>query len=364
MIRRPPRSTLSSSSAASDVYKRQPFQCVPHLIALSCDVESKLSEIAHTLVQTVHEKRAEFCADSHAMQGVDLAYLFRRHLHVGTEESMALMLKDGHVGIKRLYQLLRGHRPHRVNFLQSMVNRVGSFHDALEKRPSISYSIFLAQQLTNLPYSVREEPLYVVYAINHVLALHRDTILFELSKEVEDYVDQEPQESSKNGEERSLKEVAAVCILILVKQHLKQVHFLSDVACEEFQPSIGTKVSEKALPHFNDREEPVLDLQCVQPLMLPEARETREVAYHLLRELVDNDLSKDFSFDQRKQKTRKRKSTGGTGDELAAKTPGTNGKGSAQKRGRPSSKKKSRKRMALESDSEDAGDDNEDDSDF
>eukprot|EP00658_Telonema_sp_P-2_P067200 TRINITY_DN56133_c0_g1_i1.p1 TRINITY_DN56133_c0_g1~~TRINITY_DN56133_c0_g1_i1.p1 ORF type:complete len:100 (-),score=24.51 TRINITY_DN56133_c0_g1_i1:141-440(-) len=27
MIRRPPRSTLSSSSAASDVYKRQPLHC-------------------------------------------------------------------------------------------------------------------------------------------------------------------------------------------------------------------------------------------------------------------------------------------------------------------------------------------------
>src|SRR5664279_949283 len=29
MIRRPPRSTLSSSSAASDVYKRQSYYCCP-----------------------------------------------------------------------------------------------------------------------------------------------------------------------------------------------------------------------------------------------------------------------------------------------------------------------------------------------
>src|SRR5664279_3534314 len=39
MIRRPPRSTLSSSSAASDVYKRQRFMTARLAIALSPDIQ-------------------------------------------------------------------------------------------------------------------------------------------------------------------------------------------------------------------------------------------------------------------------------------------------------------------------------------
>ena len=47
MIRRPPRSTLSSSSAASDVYKRQSFFCLVGVYALSivdAYVDASLSE--------------------------------------------------------------------------------------------------------------------------------------------------------------------------------------------------------------------------------------------------------------------------------------------------------------------------------
>src|SRR5664280_2895707 len=48
MIRRPPRSTLSSSSAASDVYKRQPFK-IEVLDTLNNTRKLKLSDVASSI---------------------------------------------------------------------------------------------------------------------------------------------------------------------------------------------------------------------------------------------------------------------------------------------------------------------------
>src|SRR5674536_236892 len=60
MIRRPPRSTLSSSSAASDVYKRQPFVLLGCLVVLFLDVnvqESSSTEIEKLIFDLhIHSK--------------------------------------------------------------------------------------------------------------------------------------------------------------------------------------------------------------------------------------------------------------------------------------------------------------------
>ena len=51
MIRRPPRSTLDRSSAASDVYKRQGQRDVQHLRGLPRVFEEQFEEIAHAVEQ-------------------------------------------------------------------------------------------------------------------------------------------------------------------------------------------------------------------------------------------------------------------------------------------------------------------------
>ena len=51
MIRRPPRSTLSSSSAASDVYKRQPVDdALSHARLAACDAVRINLEVALKLI--------------------------------------------------------------------------------------------------------------------------------------------------------------------------------------------------------------------------------------------------------------------------------------------------------------------------
>ena len=300
-----------------------PFQCVPHLIALCSDPNTELQTTAFSLLQSVHEKRPEFCADMHAISGVWQAYNFRLRLSNMTEESMAMKLKDAFVGVKRLYQLLRPNRLRRMNFLQSLLNKIGSFHD--EKTfgaQSLSFYIFLAQQVTNLPFAVREEPLFVVYTISHILALHRDSILHELSKEIEDGV--EP----TAGNKVKINDAAAICVLINIKHHLKEVHYLGDSVCEEFKPSVGSKAIEKNLPQWNEREDPVLNLQSVYPLLLDESPDTREAAYTLLKELVDNDLHKDFEYDKGKKRRQRTPAHGENSSPGQSKTGEKKGRGS------------------------------------
>ena len=44
MIRRPPRSTLDRSSAASDVYKRQGYDNIPTVLKINITLEKKTDE--------------------------------------------------------------------------------------------------------------------------------------------------------------------------------------------------------------------------------------------------------------------------------------------------------------------------------
>src|SRR5674536_377833 len=75
MIRRPPRSTLSSSSAASDVYKRQPFF------------------LPEELVQRFHE---HYSADNHH----DAPYYQGEHRGIDAlvEDAQIESLEDGFLG--------------------------------------------------------------------------------------------------------------------------------------------------------------------------------------------------------------------------------------------------------------------------
>ena len=55
MIRRPPRSTLSSSSSASDVYKRQDFACLLYTMLNNTPGEEKLRKIVTEAVEIEKE---------------------------------------------------------------------------------------------------------------------------------------------------------------------------------------------------------------------------------------------------------------------------------------------------------------------
>src|SRR5450756_1312859 len=63
MIRRPPRSTQSRSSAASDVYKRQPFSLdrVEYLLDVSAGLQLSLPLKDHKTGRTLVESIVAFC---------------------------------------------------------------------------------------------------------------------------------------------------------------------------------------------------------------------------------------------------------------------------------------------------------------
>eukprot|EP00658_Telonema_sp_P-2_P062604 TRINITY_DN5127_c0_g1_i1.p1 TRINITY_DN5127_c0_g1~~TRINITY_DN5127_c0_g1_i1.p1 ORF type:complete len:118 (-),score=19.83 TRINITY_DN5127_c0_g1_i1:186-539(-) len=60
MIRRPPRSTLSSSSAASDVYKRQLFVWVGELVTLSSGSGMSISSLVQSLQSDFFQAVSQF----------------------------------------------------------------------------------------------------------------------------------------------------------------------------------------------------------------------------------------------------------------------------------------------------------------
>src|SRR5450756_1509533 len=65
MIRRPPRSTQSRSSAASDVYKRQPLRWIDDGLGIAPGMCDKWSTNADNSVWTVHIREGLKWSDGH-----------------------------------------------------------------------------------------------------------------------------------------------------------------------------------------------------------------------------------------------------------------------------------------------------------
>eukprot|EP00658_Telonema_sp_P-2_P043576 TRINITY_DN31501_c0_g1_i1.p1 TRINITY_DN31501_c0_g1~~TRINITY_DN31501_c0_g1_i1.p1 ORF type:complete len:125 (-),score=30.04 TRINITY_DN31501_c0_g1_i1:12-386(-) len=76
MIRRPPRSTLSSSSAASDVYKRQQFGCFLSLPSYYTTRSKTVSRLRERVVSGINFKfKLQGLSHSHLVSGLSLIHI-------------------------------------------------------------------------------------------------------------------------------------------------------------------------------------------------------------------------------------------------------------------------------------------------
>lgn len=276
-----------------------PMTCVPHLIALEVDQQELNSKLAHKLLIHMNEKYPSFF-ESRLGDGLQLSFKFIESGAASSlqtpstvkapsnsrsklEATLALSAKSG---ISRTYKLIRGSRVSRNKFISSVVRKfdVGTWGAS-----SLSFLMYCTEILASLPFSLPDEPLYLVYAINRMVqvragavesnikALILDGPLRVVAKQVTECLAAQRQQESENAynldavqpqkldessvvddtngipEEIVLKLKAeclaavALALLLRLKRHVKILYNLSDARCQVFTPTELIKPGETLL---------------------------------------------------------------------------------------------------------------------
>jgi len=183
-----------------------------------------------------------------------------------------------------VYELLCGARKERLGYLKHTLALLHSdqisFDNEAEHAPIVERAKWITVTLSELPYEKDEDPLTVVYHINRQLSLQGDSLIQSLGGLFGDSVD-EPRPASAL-EQRAIElaggssageatrlglSASLLCLLVLLKQHLKRLYHLSDLKCQAFD--INDVSSSGGRPVSRLAESMRIDLTCLWTTLPP-----------------------------------------------------------------------------------------------
>uniref|UniRef100_A0A2N9ILA6 Sister chromatid cohesion protein n=1 Tax=Fagus sylvatica TaxID=28930 RepID=A0A2N9ILA6_FAGSY len=158
-----------------------PITCVPYLIALETDPQEVNSKLAHHLLMNMNEKYPAFF-ESRLGDGLQMSFIFMQsisgiHENVNQKVQSKVLgnvkgksdggsLSQARLGVSRIYKLIRGNRVARNKFMSSIVRKFDnpSWNDSV-----VPFLMYCTEILALLPFTLPDEPLYLIYAINRVI---------------------------------------------------------------------------------------------------------------------------------------------------------------------------------------------------
>ncbi|KAF9624141.1 hypothetical protein IFM89_008079 [Coptis chinensis] len=285
-----------------------PITCVPFLIALETDPHEVNSKLAHHLLMNMNEKYPAFF-ESRLGDGLQQSFSFMQSMNsrsLGSQDKSPGIMKarsDGssfaqaRFGVSRIYRLIRGNRVSRNKFMSSIVRKFDSVSSNLA---SIPFLMYCAEILASLPFSLPDEPLYLIYAINRVIQVRAGALEanmkaltssclksnFHIPHEnglIQQELSPHPFPHNMMSNDANLDSVIAadshglsnddlqkvkidshaaisLQLLLKLKRHLKIVFGLNDARCQAFSPNEPQKpgefLSKQNIP-FNISETPI-----------------------------------------------------------------------------------------------------------
>lgn len=141
-----------------------------------------------------------------------------------------------------VYSLLRSTKPNRRALIQSMTKQ---FDD---QKATLSFMLFLADNLAYFPYAVQDEPLYLIHQIDLFISVQGTNLLQtfrdglkkreeerDLSNPLDDEDDEEDRDvivarlPADTTDLQQCVTAAQGCMLLLIlKQHLKEMYGIND----------------------------------------------------------------------------------------------------------------------------------------
>ncbi|GLH15037.1 hypothetical protein R5R35_008246 [Gryllus longicercus] len=254
-----------------------PVQIVPYLICMSTDVEKVVSHSADKQLQDIEKKYPGFI-HMKSQSGIRLSYKLQK------------ILQNDNVGIVRGYRTREGEYPGALNgFLYSILRSTKQQRRALvlsilkqfdeQVKTSLSQMLYLSDNLAYFPYQVQDEPLFIIHHIDIMISVSGTNLLQafrealipcgnpenqttkinpETGAPMQVYIEEEDDDEDEDSLLSRVPEDTTVlqdcitasqgCLLLLVlKQHLKDLYGISDAKITQYSPSESAKVYEKAV---------------------------------------------------------------------------------------------------------------------
>ncbi|XP_005556791.1 nipped-B-like protein isoform X3 [Chlorocebus sabaeus] len=277
-----------------------PVQCVPYLIAMGTDPEPAMRNKADQQLVEIDKKYAGFI-HMKAVAGMKMSYQVQQAINTCLKDPVRGFRQDESSSAlcSHLYSMIRGNRQHRRAFLISLLNL---FDDTA--KTDVTMLLYIADNLACFPYQTQEEPLFIMHHIDITLSVSGSNLLQSFkesmvkdkrkerksspSKENESSDSEEevsrPRKSRKrvdsdsdsdseddiNSVMKCLPENSApliefanvsqgILLLLMLKQHLKNLCGFSDSKIQKYSPSESAKVYDKAINrktgvHFHPKQ--------------------------------------------------------------------------------------------------------------
>ncbi|XP_073537817.1 nipped-B-like protein isoform X2 [Phyllobates terribilis] len=281
-----------------------PVQCVPYLIAMGTDPEPSMRNKSDQQLVEIDKKYTGFI-HMKAVAGIKMSYQVQQAIISDAKRVVRGFRQEETTSAlcSHLYSMIRGNRQHRRAFLISLLNL---FDDAA--KTEVNMLVYIADNLACFPYQTQEEPLFIMHHIDITLSVSGSNLLQSFresmvkggkrkkkteseednsdseSEEEEEVVKAKPRrtrrraasESESDGEDdidyvlnclptdaAPLIEFAnasqGILLLLMLKQHLKNLCGFSDGKIQKYSPSESAKVYDKAINrksgvHFHPKQ--------------------------------------------------------------------------------------------------------------
>ncbi|XP_059830018.1 nipped-B-like protein isoform X2 [Hypanus sabinus] len=274
-----------------------PVQCVPYLIAIGTDPESTMRNKSDQQLVEIDKKYTGF-VHMKAVAGMKMSYQLQQSIHSEVKEIIRGFRQEENVTAlcSHLYCMIRGNRQHRRAFLIALLNL---FDDSA--KTEVNLLLYIADNLACFPFQTQEEPLFIMHHIDITLSVSgsnllqsfRESLLKDTlpkdkasaNSEDSGSEDESPRprrhrkryNSDSSDDEDDLEDVLSrlppdstpllefvnasqgILLLLVLKQHLKNLYGFSDSKIQKYSPSESAKVYDKAVNrksgvHFNPRQ--------------------------------------------------------------------------------------------------------------
>ncbi|XP_065083522.1 nipped-B protein isoform X2 [Ochlerotatus camptorhynchus] len=246
-----------------------PVQIVPFLICLSTDPEKEVAHSADRHLQEIDKQYPGFVnMKSHAglqysyelqvlLQKLDDSSIVRGYRIRDPQEPPSAM--NGF-----LYTLLRNTKPQRRALVQSITKQ---FDDG---KISLQQMLYLADNLAYFPYAVQDEPLYIIHHIDVLISVTGTNLLATFREGLkpppgaESNPEQAPNPLEDDDDDdqdvilnrlpddttelqNCITAAQGVMLLLILKQHLKDIYGITDCKISRYSPSEAGKIYDKAM---------------------------------------------------------------------------------------------------------------------
>uniref|UniRef100_A0A3Q2QX81 Nipped-B protein n=1 Tax=Fundulus heteroclitus TaxID=8078 RepID=A0A3Q2QX81_FUNHE len=275
-----------------------PVQCVPYLIAMGTDPEPTMKNKADQQLVEIDKKYSGFI-HMKAVAGLKMSYQVQQAINGGKRAAIrGFRHEDSDSALcSHLYTMVRGNRQHRRAFLISLLNL---FDDS--SKTEVNMLLFIADNLACFPYQTQEEPLFIMHHIDITLSVSGSNLLQSFkevrmsgkhSRKRKNSSDEEEDEDEEKKEEVRKRKKPGGCesdsdlddeeavmdrlpenttpllefasasqgilLLLVLKQHLKNLYGFSDSKIQKYSPTESAKVYDKAVNRkskvsFNPRQ--------------------------------------------------------------------------------------------------------------